>query len=221
MAVYGHESFHPPYIVYQYWLFYPYNLWADKHEGDWELIQVIADAPSRQPIQATYAWHLSASTCYWAEGFCCEGALGKTPEKCRAAGGTVEDFEIIAGTHPAVYPGFGSHGSFSTEGAHTWRQNITWLAPGCSDWTDMNIPDVRLVPRRLSLAPGDVPNHLADLPEKSYDLRPVGTSTPWIRWSGWWGDGSTSPRVPISSGRTLARPVHVGRTTPRSKWPTA
>lgn len=30
-----------PVTVYQYWYFYPYNDWWNKHEGDWQLINVV------------------------------------------------------------------------------------------------------------------------------------------------------------------------------------
>ena len=36
---------HPGRLVVQYWFFYLYNDWNDRHEGDWEMIQLVFDAP--------------------------------------------------------------------------------------------------------------------------------------------------------------------------------
>ena len=35
---------HPDKLALQYWFFYTYNDWNDKHEGDWEMVQVVFPA---------------------------------------------------------------------------------------------------------------------------------------------------------------------------------
>jgi len=43
----------PATLVLQYWFFYLYNDWNDRHEGDWEMIQLFFDAPdARSPRSA-------------------------------------------------------------------------------------------------------------------------------------------------------------------------
>ena len=46
-VVYGRvvtDPAHPGNVVVQYWFFYVYNDWNDRHEGDWEMIQLVFDA---------------------------------------------------------------------------------------------------------------------------------------------------------------------------------
>lgn len=78
----------------QYWFFYYINDWNNKHEGDWEMIQVIFSAPTaeaaleQEPTGVTYAQHGSAQRANWSDS-----ALQKD------------------GDHPLVYVSTGSHSS--------------------------------------------------------------------------------------------------------------
>jgi len=52
-------------VAIQYWFFYPYNDWANNHEGDWEHINVIADYcnPSASNLlQVDYYFHHKVRT---------------------------------------------------------------------------------------------------------------------------------------------------------------
>jgi len=74
-------------IAIQYWLFYYYNDWYNKHEGDWEMIQVELDAAG-QPVRAVYAQH---------------------------HGGTQRPWDAVdkaGGTHPLAYVAQGSHATY-------------------------------------------------------------------------------------------------------------
>jgi hypothetical protein len=49
---------------FQYWFYYPFNEWINRHEGDWERIQVILRGPSRMqpgarftPVAHQYFFH--------------------------------------------------------------------------------------------------------------------------------------------------------------------
>ena len=42
-----HRSRHPGKLALQYWFFYAFNDFNNTHEGDWEMIQLIFDAPMR------------------------------------------------------------------------------------------------------------------------------------------------------------------------------
>ncbi|HJW84672.1 MAG TPA: PrsW family intramembrane metalloprotease, partial [Anaerolineae bacterium] len=74
-------------VAIQYWLFYYFNDWYNKHEGDWEMIQVELDQTG-QPARAVYAQHHQGTRRPW-------NAVGK-----------------IDGSHPRVYVALGSHASY-------------------------------------------------------------------------------------------------------------
>ncbi len=74
-------------VAIQYWLFYYYNDWYNKHEGDWEMIQVELDA-SGQPARAVYAQHHGGTVRPWQ-------AVGK-----------------VGDTHPKAYVALGSHATY-------------------------------------------------------------------------------------------------------------
>jgi len=74
-------------IVLQYWLFYFYNDWFNKHEGDWELVQVVLDY-DQNPEWVILSQHHGGTKRTW------ETTL-------------VED-----GTHPKVYVALGSHANY-------------------------------------------------------------------------------------------------------------
>ncbi len=89
---------HPGKVVLQYWFWWVFNDWNDKHEGDWEMIQVVVPADS------------------------VEAALQTTPESIAFA--QHEGSEVAAwtdpkvhkdGDHVAVYPGQGSHAAYYTQ----------------------------------------------------------------------------------------------------------
>jgi hypothetical protein len=42
-------------LAIQYWFYYPFNEWINRHEGDWERIQVILKGPTRLEGQAAFA----------------------------------------------------------------------------------------------------------------------------------------------------------------------
>jgi len=71
----------------QYWLFYYYNDWFNKHEGDWEMAQVILDGEG-QPRWVVLSQHHGGTRRPWS-------------------GVWVEE-----GTHPAVYVALGSHANY-------------------------------------------------------------------------------------------------------------
>ena len=51
-TVYAHvlkQADKPETLVLQYWFFWVYNDWNDKHEGDWEMIQLEFPAVDAKP----------------------------------------------------------------------------------------------------------------------------------------------------------------------------
>jgi len=77
----------PQQIVLQYWLFYYYNDWFNKHEGDWEMVQVVLSA-SGEPEWVILSQHHGGTRRPWTQ------------------------VKIEEGTHPAVYVALGSHANY-------------------------------------------------------------------------------------------------------------
>lgn len=74
-------------VTIQYWLFYYYNDWFNKHEGDWEMIEVILDE-ANSPEWVVLSQHHGGTRRSWTQTL-------------------IEDE-----THPAVYVALGSHANY-------------------------------------------------------------------------------------------------------------
>lgn len=102
-------------LVLQYWFFYVYNDWNDRHEGDWEGIQLFFDAPDaasaigRDPWLVAYFQHEGAELSDWV-------------------GGAVE---VVDDTRPVVYVAEGSHASYYR--AERWFGKSAQSGFGCDD----------------------------------------------------------------------------------------
>ena len=144
-AVYAHvakEPGHTGRLALQYWLYYVFNDYNDKHESDWEQIQLHFDADTveealqRPPVEVLYSQH--------------EGA--------ERAGWTDKKLEKVGGTHVVTYPGAGSHANY--------YRNALWLGRGadqglgCDDSTG---PSTRVTPRAVV-----VPTRGAATPELAW-----------------------------------------------------
>jgi hypothetical protein len=91
VACFGYEG--DMYIVVQYWFFYLYNEGSiNDHEGEWEMIEVLLDYPTKEPIGAAYSRHLGGEYRLWNE------------------------IRIVEETHPKVYVAQGSHAAYFSEG---------------------------------------------------------------------------------------------------------
>ena len=138
-AVYAHvvtEPGHPGRLALQYWLYYVFNDYNDKHESDWEQIQLHFDADTvgealrRSPVEVLYSQHEGAERAAWQD----------------------DKLEKVGGTHVVTYPGAGSHANY--------YRNALWLGRsadeglGCDDST---APSTRVTPsgRRPANAWGD------------------------------------------------------------------
>jgi hypothetical protein len=84
---------YPGQLALQYWFFYPFNDFNNTHEGDWEMTQLVFDAPDatealkQDPARVGYSSHEGAEGSNWGD----------------------EKLELVDGTHPVVYPAAGSH----------------------------------------------------------------------------------------------------------------
>jgi len=101
-TVYAHAASDPGYpgkLALQYWFFYSFNDWNNKHEGDWEMIQLVFDAATpaaalgADPVEIGYSQHEGAERSGWDE----------------------DKLELVEGTHPVVHPAAGSHANYFGE----------------------------------------------------------------------------------------------------------
>ncbi len=118
-------------VTIQYWALYFYNDWFNKHEGDWEMVQVMLDGDG-EPEWVVLSQHHGGARRAWANA-------------------PVED-----GTHPVAYVAQGSHANYFVgneiypNGKDVGNTRIEIL-----DRTGVSgrvIPDVILIPDRASLA---------------------------------------------------------------------
>src|SRR3954453_11675320 len=100
--VYAHVATDPAHagkLSLQYWFFYVFNDWNNLHEGDWEMIQLVFDAPTaaeavrQSPAEGGYSQHEGGERAPWDDS----------------------KLERIDGTHPVVHPADGSHANFYGE----------------------------------------------------------------------------------------------------------
>jgi hypothetical protein len=107
---------HPGKLALQYWFYYVFNDWNDKHESDWEMVQVVlpaatvAEALTVTPESVAFAQHEGSQVSPW-EG----GGL------------------IKVGDRPVVYPGQGSHAAYYTQA--TWFGKSAAAGFGCDNTT--------------------------------------------------------------------------------------
>ena len=110
----GTDPDHPGKLALQYWFWWVFNDWNDRHEGDWEMIQLLFDADSPEaalttlPASAAFAQHEGSETSEWAD-----------PKLLR-----VDD-------HVVVYPAQGSHAAYYTQ-AH-WFGKSAAAGFGCDN----------------------------------------------------------------------------------------
>ncbi len=134
-TVYAHvlkQADRPETLVLQYWFFWVFNDWNDKHEGDWEMIQLEFPAADAQaaltvsPTQVAYAQHEGSEVANWDD-----------PKLHRD------------GDHVAVYPGQGSHAAYFTQSR--WFGKSAAAGFGCDN---TSVPGVQLTPQVVLLPDG-------------------------------------------------------------------
>jgi len=114
-TVYAHIVTEGDQLALQYWFFYPFNDYNNKHEGDWEWIQLnfattdAAEALEQDPVQVAYSQHEGAERADWGD----------------------DKLEIVDDTHPVVHVAAGSHANYYDEGLFLGRSSSQGV--GCDD----------------------------------------------------------------------------------------
>ena len=127
-------------LVLQYWFWWVYNDWNDRHEGDWEMVQLVFDVPdaesalTAEPVVAAYAQHEGAEVVDWGD----------------------RDRLALLDGHPVVYPGEGSHAAYFTQAVWFGRSAATGF--GCDDTSAPG----RAVAPVVVMLPTDVPTSASD-----------------------------------------------------------
>ncbi len=124
----------PGKLALQYWFYYPFNDWNNKHESDWEMVQLMFDASSasdalkRSPTQIGFSQHSGAERADWDD-----------------------DKLEKRGSHPVVYPGRGSHANYFSQSV--WLGHSAQEGFGCDNTTEPS----KLVQTHAVLLPAEAP----------------------------------------------------------------
>jgi hypothetical protein len=106
-SVYAHVASDPSYpgrLAVEYWFYYTFNDFTDKHESDWEMAQVDFDAPTaaaallKGPYEVDLSQHAGGERSPWTD----------TKLERR-------------GTHPVIYDATGSHANYFGSGLYLGR----------------------------------------------------------------------------------------------------
>ena len=124
-------------VAVQYWFFWPFNDWNNRHEGDWEMMQLNFDTASveealvTQPASVILAQH---------------------------EGGEIQDWDNISllDGQPLVFPAAGSHATYFS--ANRWVGTSAQTGVGCDDTRT----PARVVPPQVIALPRDVPTSASD-----------------------------------------------------------
>ena len=133
-TVYAHVATEPgrdDRLAVQYWFFYPYNDYTNKHEGDWEMIQLVfaaadaAQALDRTPIEVGYSQHEGLEVARWDD----------------------PKLQVVDGSHPVVHVAAGSHANYYDSALYLGTSAEQGF--GCDDTrgaADNVRPDVAVIP---------------------------------------------------------------------------
>lgn len=172
-------------LVLQYWLFWVFNDWNDKHEGDWEMFQLVFDVPTadealgREPIELAAAQH--------------EGAERRSFQRLETRDG-----------QPVVYPSAGSHATYYS--SDRWFGASASAGFGCDNTLAPSTslrPEVVLLPSEVSGA--DDPFAWLEWEgrwgerQPAFNNGPTGpnTKTQWASPIGWMNDRGRASSISL------------------------
>lgn len=136
-TLYAHaatDPAHPGQLALQYWFYWLYNDWNNRHEGDWEMVQLVFAASTAEealqgsPASVAFAQHEGSETAAWDD-----------PKLQKE------------GDRPVVYPSRGSHAGYF--GQSLWVGKSAEAGFGCDDTSvdptvsaELLRPDIVVVP---------------------------------------------------------------------------
>ena len=199
-VVYAHvatEVARPDEVALQYWFYYGFNDFNDKHEGDWETIQLLfhaADARAAlgtSPYEVAYSQHGGAERAGWSD---------RKLEK--------------VGNHPVVYAAAGSHANYFS--SKLWLGRGAEEGFGCDDTRGPSIrheTQAIVVPTSVAF-PDDPSAWLAFTGrwgqlEKGVNNGPTGPSTKdqWLRPISWQEDDARDRSLGVPGEKALGPSV--------------
>jgi len=180
-AVYAHvvRDEVPDTVTIQYWALYYYNDWFNKHEGDWEMVQVILTGG--EPQWVVLSQHHGGTRRPWASA------------------------RVEEATHPAAYVALGSHANyFVGEEIYPNGKDIGNTRVEIMDRTGTAgrvIPEVIMLPGREALAAGTWPGaewlpfrgHWGEMAAQSDFGGPMGPADKGAQWETPYAWGMAQP----------------------------
>lgn len=148
-TVYSHVVTQPDVprkLALQYWFYYPFNDFNNKHESDWEMIQVefdadtAAEALTTTPTRTVYSAHEGREQAIWGDA----------------------KLQLVDGTHPTVFVSAGSHSNHYESALFLLRSGSQGL--GCDTTLD---PDPGVAPQVVSV-PSDAAAAAREFPWTLY-----------------------------------------------------
>ena len=136
-------------VALQYWLYYPFNDFNNKHESDWEMVQLEFAAPDaagaleQEPTRLGYSQHEGVELAAWDS----------------------LKLQVEDGTHPVVHPAAGSHANYYDESLFLGRSGQQGF--GCDDTRGPS----RDVSPAVVLIPSDAQARSEDFPWLDYTGR--------------------------------------------------
>ncbi len=192
-TVYGHVAYDPAVpdrVAVQYYFFYVFNDWKDRHEGDWEMIQLefpvstAEEALATDPDVVAFSQHNGAHVLPWGDS----------------------QMAIVDGTHPVVFPGAGSHASYSRAGMFIARGGTQGL--GCDDARGTET----IEQTGLTVLPSDEKLAIKE--------------QPWLGFEGRWGElrqsfynGPTGPNAKLQWSQPFEWSSHRAAHRPAARMP--
>jgi hypothetical protein len=193
-TVYAHVATESGQLALQYWFFYVYNDFNNKHEGDWEMIQLDFDAATPEaalrgtPTIVGYSQHQGAERADWGSS----------------------KLELVDGTHPVVYPAEGSHANYFSSALFLGRSAAQGV--GCDDtnepWREL-MPHVAIVPQNEEAAHAEFPwlgyqGRWGEQRRSFYDA-PTGPNTKqqWTEPITWSSETWRASSFALAGGRSL------------------
>ncbi len=118
----SHEAYSDSITAIQYFYFYPYNHWWNRHEGDWPRVNVVvssSDPDTAEVIGVEYLFHKAHLSYYNKFIHTLELKDGTETLRMEMPDLTSnfvfdpqKEVKLSQGTHPVVYVGAGSHGLY-------------------------------------------------------------------------------------------------------------